>query len=480
MSELKKKIGSGLLWLGSASALTQSVTWLFTILIARLLTPADYGLFAIAGVYIGLIEFLNEFGIGSTIVQKENISEKEISGLFGVSLYWSLTLCILTFVFASQLASSLHGNELVSILKVLSFTFIVSSFKNIQYNLMVRSMRFKEIAKIETTSRIATSMFTYVLALSGLGVWALVFSYIAANVIQAACYLFYERVRYTLRPSLSELYGHISFGFQIILGRFLGAISGRAEIWVIGKLFGTQLLGVYTFAQLLAFKPIETIVAILNQVFFPIFSRMQNDQQNRNRYILKVLETELLIMLPIFLLISMTTDVFVPLILGAKWISVIPFLQFFAIGGIFVYLSNKATMILISGGKPKPQIWFRSAQLILLPGMYLVFGNSSDSMTILYCWAAVYPVLSLIYFGIMIHEIKLSFSTVVISFLPSSLASLIMTAAVLACKKMVPGQTWLHLILLVLVAVSGLLFSLAVFHRKQMKEIVMNLRHATS
>ncbi len=480
MSELKKKISSGLLWLGSASAISQIVTWAFTILIARLLTPADYGLYAIAGVYIGLLEFLNEFGIGSAIVQKENISESEISGLFGLSLYWSTALCLLTFLFAPEISSAIHGPELVSMLRVLSFSFIISAFKNIQYNLLVREMRFKEIAKIEAVVRISSVIFSYTLALSGFGVWALVSSYIAYNLIQAISYSFLVRIRFNLLPSIKQLHWHINFGFQVIIGRFFGAISGRVETMVVGKLLGMQLLGVYTFAQVLAFKPIDTLIAILNQVFFPVFSRMQNEEHLRNQYILKVLEIELIIIIPLYFLMAATTSIFVPVILGPKWNTLTPFLSFFSIIGIFVFLASKATMLLISAGKPKPQIWFRATQLIALPTLFLILSQKPGYNGILTSWAIVYPTISIIYFSTMVRQLNLPIRTTLRCFVVPIAIGIIVAASVLAAKTILVTPNWPNLIGLLSIGCAMALVSLAVLAREKAGEILRNVRAAVA
>ena len=365
MSEFKGRIVSGLLWLGSASAMTQIVSWLFTIFIARLLTPADYGLYAIAGVYIGILEFLNEFGIGSSLVQKEDVTNKEISGLFALSLYWSIALCLFTYCFAARIAITLQSAELIPILRVLSFSFIISAFKNIQYNLMVRDMRFKDIAKIEAFARILTSILTYLLARQGFGIWALVSSYLIYSFIQACCYSFLRRIHFSLRLNFSELKEHIVFGLQIISGRFIDAISGRTQTMVIGKLLGMDLLGVYTFAQALSFKPMEMISSVLNQVFFPIYSRLQNDKETRANYLLKTIEMEMLFIMPVCLLMACTADVFIPLILGTRWIHLIPYMQVFSVLAVFTFLSSQATMLSISAGKPRLQIWYPATALFV-------------------------------------------------------------------------------------------------------------------
>jgi len=467
-----------LLWLGSASALTQTVSWLFTLLIARMLTPADYGLFAIAGVYIGILEFLNEFGIGSTIVQKENITRKEVSGLFALSLYWSIALCSLTYCFASKIAITLHSEELVPILRVLSFSFIISAFKNIQYNMMVREMRFREIAKIEALARILTALLSYLLALQGFGVWTLVSSYLVYSFIQACCYSLRQRIYFAFRLSFSDLKEHIVFGLQIISGRFIEAISGRTQTMVIGKLLGMDLLGVYTFAQVLSFRPIEMIVTVLNQVFFPIYSRLQNDENTRTNYLLKTMEIEMLCILPLCLIMACTADIFIPLILGDRWISTIPYMQVFSVLAIFIFLSSQATMLSISAGKPRLQILYVAVSFALLVGFFFLLGTHGKEKGILLSWIIVCPPVSLLYFGLMLRNLHVPLLSMLRSIvLPCAVATSV-TVTTLVCKRIWSEPHWINLIAILTTSGAAGISSLLVFDRKKVGNVIQTLRSA--
>lgn len=479
MSEFKKTVLSGVLWLGSATAISQLITWIFTLLIARLLTPEDYGIYAFVGVYIGLLEFLNEFGIGATIVQRQSISKKEIAGLFAFSLYLSVVLCAATFIFAQEISQALHGPELVPILQLLSISFVISAFKNIQRSLMTRELRFQEIAKVDALCKITTSALSYGLAIYGFGVWTLAIAYLVFSFSQAVCYSLLQRASFAFFPKFGMLKEHLRFGFKILVSRLMGAISGRVQTMVIGRLIGVELLGIYSFSQVLAFKPVDTFTSVLNQVLFPLYSRLQSDRKARNSYVMRVLEIELLVMMPIACLMALTADMLVPLILGEKWMMLVPFLRVFSILGVFIFLSNQTTMLLISAGNVRLQIWFEMASFFLLTTSFYVLTRDSDYSGILLGWSVIYPSISVIYFVMMLRALHISLADVARRFYLPLGTAIVMSVFVGILKQFYAIPTWGNLSALLFAGIVSLLLALYCMGRERFYEVFRIIRGAT-
>lgn len=477
MSEIKSKIVSSVFWLGGANAFSQVITWVFTILVARLLSPADYGLVAMASVYVAFAEYLNEFGVGAALVQKKELNSDEISGIYSVSIAMSFIFVIVSFPAAHLMSLFFKEERLVYIVYALSSTFLISAIKNVQQNLMIRDMRFKEIAQIETVARITNSAIAYGCALYGMGAWTLVVQYLSYNAIQALLYAYYEKQLPGRVKSFRQIRAILKFGFEVMSARVIGVLSQRTDSLVIGRLIGSEMLGVYSYALSLANKPMDKIMSVLNQVMLPVLSRVQHEDEKLRRYFLKMIEMELLILLPIFVVFALSVNLLVPLLLGDKWIKLIVPLQIFSLGGVFSYLSSVSSMVVLAKGSPRILVYFGIAGLIMTPSLMITLGLYLGFNGILISWAVLTPLFALALFGVTIKLIGLDAASVVRSFrLPVALTA-VMTVCLLVFQKFIIVQGWAGLISTLLVGAAAYVSAMWFMDRAKMLEVISIVRN---
>jgi len=394
---MKDRIVKGIFYLGGASLVSQIVTWLSTIVVARLLSPADYGLIALAGIYIGFAEYVNELGIGTAVIQRNDLNDDDVKGLYTISIALGLIMTLLTILVAPAVADYFKEARLTAILRFLSVTFVINSVKSMQRNLLIREMKFAEMAVMDGGSRILTSLGALTMALAGWGVWTLAAQYLLQNVIVFFWAFAYERRMPGKINDFSRLKEMLSFGAGITGSNILYCINRNVDQFVVGTMLGKVMLGNYSFAQTLADKPFEKLLSVFNQVFFAMFSKIQDDREKMRSYFFSIMEKELFILTPIFVTLILTSRDLVFAVLGAKWELMIIPLQLFAAIAVFKYLENRVNVVYRSLGRSRAQFAFTTVLVLVMAASLSAGGKFYGLKGVLVAWGVAYPLVFLVY-----------------------------------------------------------------------------------
>lgn len=475
MVTLKAKVTHSVFWLGGSNAFSQAITWVFTILIARILSPEDYGLIAMASIYIGFAESLNEFGVGAAVVQKKDITEEEIRSTYLISIGMGVSLTLISVLIAPFLAEFFREPRLTAIMYALSATFVISAVKNIQQSVMNRHMRFKDIARIEVICKVTTSIISYLCALYGAGVWTLVIAFLLYNTVQAAMYASCERQRPGKISDIVAIKEIFHFGLQVMLARIVTILSQRTDMLIISKLINAEVLGVYSLSMSLANKPLDKILSILNQVLLPVFSKAQHDNLRFRQYFAKTFELELLIMLPIYVLIIVAAGPLVTAVLGTKWFGTVLPLKMFGVAGIFMYFASFCSMVVTSIGRPRMHLFYSLSLYLCMVFSMLILVHFYGFLGILLSWVAVYPLVTTIYLIIVIRMIELPFKIFFRCFRTPLLVSGTM-GFFLAGVSLVSMHPWLLLACMICIAAISYIAALLIFDRPKALEIFGMIR----
>lgn len=475
MLSQKTKVAHSIFWLGGSNVFSQAITWVFTILVARILSPGDYGLMAMASIYIGFAEYLNEFGVGAAVIQKKDITEEEIRSTYLISIIMGSGFTCFSVVVAPLFATFFHESRLTPIMYALSVTYIISAAKNIQQSVMIRRMQFKDIARIEVVCKVVTSGVSYLCALYGAGVWTLVIAFLLFNAAQAGMYAFCERQRPGKIADITIIKTIFRFGAQVMLARVITVLSQRTDLLIISKLINAQVLGVYSLSMSLANKPLDKILSILNQVLFPVFSQAQNDSQRIRQYFVKTFELELLIMIPIYMFIILAAEPLVAVVLGEKWASIVLPLKMFGAAGVFMYFASFCSMVVTALGRPRMHLFYTLALYACMVSSMLIFVRFYGFNGILLSWVTVYPFVTTIYLIIVIRMIALPFKTFLRCFRTPALVSCTM-GSLLAGTLLLELHPWLLLVFMVCIAAASYIAALLIFDRPKALEIYEILR----
>ena len=226
-------IGRSLAWMGGASFLGQVITWSVTIIVARLLTPEDYGLVAISGLFTVFANMVCLMGISSAVIQADEVSEYQLRALYGLSILAGTLMLGLGLAVAPFMAWFFNDDRLVALVSFQSLVFLVGAPKSLQWSLLARSTRFDVIAKVETVARVLTSFCALTMATLGFGVWTLASQWILIELFQLVGFCFYRRITPTFLIRWEEIKDLVIFGIKILARNSIGQLYASVDIFII-------------------------------------------------------------------------------------------------------------------------------------------------------------------------------------------------------------------------------------------------------
>jgi PST family polysaccharide transporter len=311
----------GVAWNGLVKLLVQAVTWGSTLVVARLLSPDDYGVVGMATFFLGLVELVTEFGIGITVAIRTDLADEQVEELNSVSVGLGLIGVATICLSAPWVARFFHDVRLTHVLMWLSVTFLLSSLRSVPWGLLQRDLRFKRLAIYDGLQALALAVLTVVLAVLGFGYWTLVFAAIVSAAFTAVLALVRHPVAFR-RPHSKSMAGLLSFSGNLVAQRVAWYGYSNADFVVAGKMLGSGPLGLYTLAWNLS-RVTDKVTSLVLQVTPPVLAKVRDDHAELRRYVIRITEAMSLTVLPLMVGLALVAHDFVPLVLGEKWSAMI-------------------------------------------------------------------------------------------------------------------------------------------------------------
>ena len=267
----------GIKWSSISQVSRQILQYVSTIILVNYLTPGDFGLMAMAVIVIGFLEIFKDFGIGSAIIQKENPSDKLLSSVFWLNLGLGISISLIIFFSSDLIALIYNSSQVKPILQALSVTFLISSFSILHKSLLEKKLAFNIIAKVELITAVTGSAVAISLAISGYGVWSLVFQTLTFSFISSLLYWFFSKWKPKFYFRIRELKTIFHYSINLAAFNTINYFARNGDYFLIGKYLGDRELGHYYLAYRIMLYPIQNITAVISRVIFPSFARIQND-----------------------------------------------------------------------------------------------------------------------------------------------------------------------------------------------------------
>ncbi len=469
---LKQKVVSGLAWSAGGRLVAQLLTWCITIVIIRLLSPEDYGLMTLAGVFVAFLALLNELGLGAAVVQRKDIDLPTLRSLFGLVLLVSGLFYLIMFFSAPLISGFYEEPRLVLLVQVLALEFLLNGFSVIPRSLLLREMKFRPIAVVDFISAISGSIATLVLALMGYGVWSLVWGMLMIRIVSTIGFNIAQPFFYLPRASFKGLGAFFSFGGYVTLGRVFWYLYSRTDTLIIGKVLGKELLGFYSIGLMLAALPMDKVVSIIIQVAFPAFSSVQSDLEVVGRYFLKAIRVMSFISFPVLWGISSISPEIIHVFLGDKWIQAVVPMQIIAIIIPLRMVSNVMSTAVFGVGRADVSFYLVVVPFVLMPVAFFV-GSYWGLLGVSLAWIIVFPLIFSLQLMLTIKILKVSFVSVLKTMQMPFLSALVMYVGVYLVKSS-PLLT-LHAVLdMLMLIISGAVIYSAItitFNRNGLQEV---------
>jgi len=350
-SELGKKILSGLGWSGLSLITRESMRIIIFIILARLLSPKEFGLLGMVTVLTYFANIFVDMGFGAAIIQRNNIKENHLNAVFWANLIIGIALTIIFIIISSFIASFYKAPILKNITIVLGINFIFMSLFVVQNAILRKNLQFKEIAIIENIGIFISGIIAISLALLKMGIWSLVAQAIVPTAVIAFLmwYVSPWRPSYSFKwKALKELF---SYSFNLLGFSVIDYFTRNSDSFLIGKFVGASELGLYSRAQGLMILPLRQSSSIFTRVMFPIFSIIKDDPEKVKIIYLRLVKGITLIIFPLMIGLLVVADNFVIAVFGKKWVGLIPLVKLFAIAGLWQSINITLEWLYTSQGR---------------------------------------------------------------------------------------------------------------------------------
>jgi O-antigen/teichoic acid export membrane protein len=473
---LDRSLIHGVAWTGGAKWAAQLFSWIATIAVARMLSPADYGLVGMASLYLGVVTTLSELGLGSSVLRHQELTQRQLHQLQALSLLLGIAGFAVTGLAAAPLASLFDAPALRMVVIALGVKFVITGGTVVPLALLQRRLAYRRIAIIETVQGALTSGLMVASALAGYGYWSLVIGNLAGTVVRTVLLTAAQPVGWQ-RPRWRELAGVVTFGADVLGARLMWYIYSNADFFVVGKFLGRDALGAYGFGWAMASMPVEKVSALVGRVTPGIFAAAQKDPEALRRYLLRITEVLAIVTFPAAVGLALVAPDFVRLTLGDKWAAAAVPLQLLA---LYIPLRSIVPLVgqlLVMIGEARLGMWNAVLQVLVLPPSFYI-GSRWGVEGVAVAWLLVYPFTVLPTYARVFQRISLRVIDYLACLRPAFTGTVLMTGAVLLTRLAIPDTAPIALRfgLEVSAGVLGFGGAMLVLHRDRLTRMISFIR----
>ncbi|MFJ8064762.1 lipopolysaccharide biosynthesis protein [Psychrobacillus sp. NPDC096426] len=325
----KAKVLSSLFWKLMERGGTQGIQFIVTIVLARLLLPEEFGLIVLVTIFITIAGVFVQSGFNTALIQKKDADEVDFSSVFYLSLIVASLLYIILFFSAPFIATFFEETLLTTVIRCLSLTLFFGAFNSIQIAVIARNMQFKKLFVSSFGAIVISGILGIVMAYASFGVWALVGQQLTNQLLVSVILWFTVKWRPKLIFSIGRIKNLFSFGWKLLASSLLDTLYNNITSLIIGKLFSPATLGFYNRGEQFPSLIVSNIDGSIQSVMLPTLSSYQDNKQRVKEIVRRSIVTSSFIVFPMMVGLATIAEPFIKIVLTAKWLPAVPFLQIF-------------------------------------------------------------------------------------------------------------------------------------------------------
>lgn len=329
------KVFSNFIWRFAERCGAQLVTFIVSIVLARILTPSDYGTIALVTVFTTILQVFIDSGLSTALIQKKDADDLDFSSVFYFNFIICIILYLIMFVSAPFIANFYKDSSLVSIVRVISLTLIISGVKGVQQSYVSRHMLFKRFFFSTLGGTIFSAVLGIIMAYAGFGVWAIVFQQLSNNAIDTLILWITVKWRPIKKFSWSRLKNLLSFGWKMLASSLLDTVYNNLRNMIIGKLYTSADLAFYNQGDKFPKLIVTNINTSIDSVLLPTMSNEQDNHVRVKDMTRRAIKISTYIMAPLMIGLAFCAKPIVQIVLTDKWLPCVPYLQIFCISYLF-------------------------------------------------------------------------------------------------------------------------------------------------
>lgn len=460
-------LAGSLAWTAVANWSSQLITWASFLIVARLLSPADFGIVGMAMILIAHLRYVGQFGIPATVVTLRDLTDDQLAQLNSVGLALGFASFALSYVLAFPMAVFFRTPRLASVVIVSCLVLPCIGLRAVPVGLLQRDMRFRWLSLVDASCDILSALVTLLLALRGFAYWALVLGNLAGFVVRTAITLRARPYRFA-RPRLRSIRKELLFGWHNLVSVLAYSSYEKLDNLTAGRVLGSVALGFYGMAWNLANVPLEKVTTLVTTVVPAYLAAVQTDPSALRRYICSLTEVMSLATFPLTVGLGLVAPELVPLALGRKWEPAVPALVVLSIYAAFRSVVALLPKVLTAVGKTRFVMWNQLAALVILPAAFYL-GSHWGITGIAWGWVAAYPLVALPFYWKTFKTVELKSGDYFRAVRPALDGTLVMVLSVLCLKWLLPQREPgpVRLILEVLAGAAVYILTVLLVHRER-------------
>ena len=425
MSSLRKVILSGFFWSVINQLSVTFTTLLITGVLARLISPSDFGIIAMVTLAIGFLNVIKDFGFGAALIQKKEVADDEYSTVFWINIAIGVVLTAIVFFISPYIGRFFNEPRVELMTKILSFTFIINSVGIVWNNKLIKSVSFNQLFYGSFVSTIISGIAAITIAYRGYGIWALVVQTYVQLVLNTCINYFHVKWLPTFTVKKHHVKSLVKFGLPLLADQSINFWVRNVDNLLVGRILGEAPLAYYSKAYSLMLLPVRQLTGTLTKVLFPSFSMIQDDKARIASIYLKISRIIAFVAFPVMIAVSLMAEPLILIIYGPQWQPAIPIFKILSILGMFQAIAALSGDIYLSLGETKLMFYVGLVSKIamicgIVAGIYM---GGIMGMVYGYCIASALGFFPEMYF--LARLINLKVKDVILNIMPYLLMSCI-------------------------------------------------------
>ena len=373
MQQAKTNIVNSFIWSAIQRFGSRILLFIANIVLARLLSPADFGCVGIIMVFISFSDIFINGGFASALIQKKDTTQTDYSSVFFVNMSVSLLCYAVLFFWAPSIAEFYHIPILCEVLRAQGIVLIFNAFNVVQTNMLQKRLNFKRLAIAENVSCVLGCGVGIFSAYMGMEVWSLVIK----NLVMYFSYSLILWLWDSWRPSFAFSFKSVSelfqFGGFILLSNLTDAIYNNLQPLIIGRVFSDRDLGHFTQARKLEELPVIGLSNVVSSVSFPLYSKLQDDKQGLLTMLQRNIKAITYLNFPLMVLLAIVAEPLMVLLFGEKWLPAVPYFQILCVAGLLTSINISNRDLFAALGRSR--VYFYSQLVYKIVGIALIVGG---------------------------------------------------------------------------------------------------------
>lgn len=369
---LTDKTVKGVAWNSIDRVANYGISFIVGIILARLLSPEEYGIIGIIGIFTVIFNIILDSGLSTALIRKDGVTNEDYCTVFWTNLLLSIILTSILFFTAPLIGDFFNRPELVPYIHVMSFVLVINALSITQQTRLTKKIDFKTQTKISLTTHVLSGVIGVVMAYTGFGVWALVAQQMSDRIFTTILLWFYNRWWPKLIFSWNSFKDLFGFSWKLLLGQLINSIWDQAYQAVIGKIYSPATLGQYTRAQQYGGLVTSSIGGVVLKVSLPVMSTIQNDSERLLRSYRTIIKTTMLVTIVLIVGMAASAHSLIFVLIGSKWLPCVPMMQILCFGLVIYPLNMININMLIVQGRSDIQLVLQIIKCVLAIGPILM------------------------------------------------------------------------------------------------------------